>query len=147
MIGLIRALGPWSWLIAGLVLLALEMLAPGMFLLWLGLAALLVGLLSFAVDLSWQVQILAFALFSLAAVPLWRRIARSGGEDIGNAYLNRRTEALVGQVFTLEKPIVEGRGTVRIGDTVWRVTGPDMPAGGRVRVVRAEGANLSVETA
>jgi membrane protein implicated in regulation of membrane protease activity len=147
MIGVIRALGPWSWLIAGLLLLALEMLAPGMFLLWLGLAALLVGLLSFAVDLSWQAQILAFALFSIAAVPLWRRIARNDGEDIGNTYLNRRTEALVGQVFTLEKPIVEGHGTVRIGDTVWRVTGPDLPAGHRVRVVRAEGANLSVESA
>jgi inner membrane protein len=62
-------------------------------------------------------------------------------------FLNRRTEGYVGQVFTLEKPIVDGIGAVRINDTVWRVTGPDCPAGSRVRVARADGANLVVEAA
>ena len=61
--------------------------------------------------------------------------------------LNRRTEALVGRVFTLEKPIVDGVGRVRIDDTVWRVSGPDAAAGSRVEVVRADGANLTVEPA
>ena len=61
--------------------------------------------------------------------------------------LNRRTEALVGRVFTLEKPIVDGVGTVRIDDTIWRVRGPDRPAGSRVRVTQADGANLAVEPA
>ena len=70
-------LGTWNWLIFGVVLMALELLAPGVFLFWLGLAALLVGLLSFAIHPSWQMQILMFAIFAAAAVPLWRRIARS----------------------------------------------------------------------
>src|SRR5258707_6207504 len=69
-------LGTWNWLIFGIVLMALELLAPGVFLFWLGLAALLVGLLSFAINPSWQLQILMFAVFAAAAVPLWRRIAR-----------------------------------------------------------------------
>ena len=61
--------------------------------------------------------------------------------------LNRRAEALVGRVFTLEKPIVDGTGTVRIDDTIWRVHGPDRPAGSRVKVTQADGANLAVEPA
>jgi membrane protein implicated in regulation of membrane protease activity len=141
-------LGNWNWLIFGVILMALEVLAPGIFLLWLGLAALLVGLLTFVFHPSWQVEILLFAVFAIAAVPLWRRLARgnaSGSES--NPFLNRRTEALVGRVFTLEKPIIDGAGTVRIGDTVWRVAGPDTPAGTRVKIVQVSGADLTVAAA
>ena len=139
-------LGSWNWLIFGLILMALELLAPGIFLFWLGLAALLVGLLSFAISVSWQLQLLLFAVFAAAAVPLWRRLARhDAGASSSNPFLNRRADALVGRVFALEKPIVDGAGTVRIDDTVWRVAGPDTPAGSRVRIVRADGASLTVE--
>jgi hypothetical protein len=147
MIAYIAALGPWAWIIAGGLLLALELALPGAFMMWLGLAALLVGALSLAVDWSWQSQYVAFAVFTLAAVPLWRRLARKVGPPNEAPLLNRRTEALVGRVFTLERPIVDGVGTVRIDDTIWRVRGPDGPAGSRVRVVHADGANLAVEPA
>jgi membrane protein implicated in regulation of membrane protease activity len=142
------SLGTWNWLIFGIILMALELLAPGVFLFWLGLAALLVGLVSFAFNPSWQLQILMFALFAAAAVPLWRRLARSNASPSkDNPFLNRRAAALVGRVFTLEKPIIDGAGTVRIDDTVWRVAGPDTPAGSRVRIVDADGANLTVAAA
>jgi hypothetical protein len=147
MIDGLAALGNWNWLIAGLILIGVEMLAPGVFMLWLGLAAFLVGLLSFAVEMSWQLQLLAFAAFALAAVPLYRRLGRRQLEDTDQPFLNRRADALVGQVFTLEQPIVDGAGTVRVGDTVWRVAGPDTPAGNRVRIVTADGAALRVEPA
>jgi membrane protein implicated in regulation of membrane protease activity len=137
-------LGTWNWLIFGLLLMALELLAPGVFLFWLGLAALLVGLLSFVFHPSWQVQILLFAVFAAAAVPLWRRVARQKPGANPNPFLNKRSDALVGRVCTLEKPIIDGSGTVRIDDTVWRVAGPDAPAGSRVRIVRADGASLTV---
>lgn len=142
---LFASLGAWNWLILGLALMILELLAPGVFMFWLGLAALLAGLLAFAIDPSWQVQILAFAFFTIAAVPLWRRFARhrSSASD-SNPFLNKRTDALVGREFTLEKPIVEGDGTVRIDDTIWRVRGPDVPAGSRVRIVSADGVLLTV---
>src|SRR5213075_3092454 len=113
-------LGTWNWLIFGFILMALELLAPGVFLFWLGLAALLVGLLSFVIHPSWQTQLLMFAVFAVAAV---------------------------GRVFTLEKPIVDGSGTVRIDDTIWRVAGPDAPAGSRVKIVQADGASLTVAAA
>ena len=141
-------LGTWNWLIVGIILMALELIAPGVFLFWLGLAALLVGLLSFAFNPSWQVQILMFAVFAAAAVPVWRRLAGSHAAGGGNSpFLNKRADALVGRVFTLEKPIVDGAGTVRIDDTVWRVAGPDAPAGSRVRIVQADGASLTVAVA
>ncbi len=143
----IASLGPWKWVILSAILLALELAVPGAFMMWLGLAAVLVGLISFAVDWSWQAQLVAFAIFTAASVPLWRRFARKVDPQLESPYLNRRTEALVGRVFTLEKPIVDGIGTVRIDDTIWRVSGADAAAGSRVRVVRAEGANLKVEPA
>jgi membrane protein implicated in regulation of membrane protease activity len=93
-------------------------------------------------------QILMFAVFVTAAVPIWRRLARAGAAaSTDNPFLNRRAEALVGRVFTLEKPIIDGLGTVRVDDTVWRVAGPDTPAGARVRVVEAKGPNLTVAAA
>jgi membrane protein implicated in regulation of membrane protease activity len=141
-------LGTWNWLIFGFILMALEVTAPGVFLFWLGLAALLVGLLSFVLHPSWQAQLLMFAVFALAAVPIWRRLARPNGAGRDpKPFLNRRADALVGRVFTLEKPIIDGAGTVRVDDTIWRVAGPDAPAGSRVRVVQADGANLTVAAA
>jgi membrane protein implicated in regulation of membrane protease activity len=148
---MLYTLGTWNWLIFGMVLMALELLAPGVFMFWfwLGLAALLVGLLSFAINPSWQLQILMFAVFATAAVPLWRRVAlgNKAVSKSSNPFLNRRADALVGRVFTLEKPIIDGLGTVRIDDTIWRVAGPDTAAGSRVRIVQADGASLTVASA
>jgi hypothetical protein len=138
------SLGTWNWLIFGLVLMALELLAPGVFLFWLGLAAFLVGVLSFLFHPLWQMQILMFAVFAVAAVPLWRRFAHPKPNTGSNRFLNKRADGLVGRVCTLEKPIVDGIGTVRIDDTIWRVAGPDAAAGSRVKIVEADGASLTV---
>ena len=141
-------LGTWNWLVFGLLLMGLELMLPGVFLFWIGLAALLVGLLSFVFLPSWQLQLLMFAVFAAAAVPVWRRVARSNsGVSNSNPFLNKRAEAMIGRVFTLEKPIVDGAGTVRIDDTIWRVAGPDAPAGSRVKIVQADGASLTVAAA
>ncbi len=141
-------LGTWNWLIFGIILMVLEIVVPRMFLFWLGLAALLVGLLSFVIHPSWLSQILMFAVFAASAVPLWRRLLRnSRAPSKSNPFLNKRADALVGRVFTLEKPIIDGSGTIRIDDTIWRVAGPDAPAGSRVKIVQADGASLTVAAA
>ena len=141
------SLGTWNWLIFGFILMALEVFAPGVFLFWLGLAALLVGLVSFVLHPAWQMQLVMFAVFAAVAVPVWRRLARGAARPSESPFLNKRAEALLGREFTLEKPIIDGNGTVRIGDTVWRVAGPDTPAGTRVKVVQVDGANLTVAAA
>ncbi len=142
---LIASLGSWNWFILGVLLLIIEILAPGTFMLWLGLSALAVGLVSLLVDWSWQAQFIAFAVLSVAMIPLWRRLARKVEAPSDQPFLNRRAHAFVGRVFTLEKPIVDGSGTMAIDDTVWRIRGPDCPAGSRVKVMGFEGGSLLVD--
>jgi len=143
-------LGPWNWMVLGAVLLALEILAPGVFLLWLGIAAILTGTLSLQLWGTafwvWQVQVLVFLALSIASVLIGRRFfPASAKDDTDQPLLNRRDKQLVGRTAVLEEPIVEGRGRVRLGDTLWRVTGPDLPVGSRVRVADASDGELRVE--
>lgn len=147
MVSSILALGFWNWFILAAIFLTLELAAPGAFMLWLGLAALVVGLISVVIDWSWQMQLVAFGLISVALVPAWRWFASKVEAPTQSPLLNRRAEGYVGRVFALEKPIVNGTGTIRIDDTVWRVSGPDAEAGTRVRIARVEGAELIVERA
>jgi hypothetical protein len=148
MIETIASFGIWNWFIAGGILLAIELIAPGTFMLWLGLSALLVGVISLFVVWPWQAQFVTFAVFAIASIPVWWRV---GGRKVeapdDQPFLNRRAHAFVGQTYTLDKPIVNGSGGVRIGDTVWRVSGPDTPAGTRITVTRADGGTLFVQPA
>jgi membrane protein implicated in regulation of membrane protease activity len=137
--------GKWNWLILAGVFFVIELVAPGAFMLWLGLSALLVGIISLLVDWPWQYQFVAFAVFALASIPLWRRLARGVEKPGDQPFLNRRADAFIGREFTLDKPIVSGTGTVKIDDTIWRLSGPDSPGGSRVKVVRADAATLVVE--
>ena len=143
-------LGPWNWMILGAVLLALEILTPGVYLLWLGVAAILTGTLSLqfweAGFWGWQVQIVVFLALSIVSVLVGRRLfPTTGTEDTDQPLLNQRDLQLVGRTATLEEAIAEGHGRIRLGDTLWRVSGPDLPAGTRVRVVAASGGELRVE--
>ena len=144
----IEALGPWAWVVFGLVLMALELLAPGVFLMWLGLAAIVTGVCDAMFDLSWQAGGMVFAALAVVSVGLGRMLThRRSEESPDQPFLNRRGMALVGQSFTLDAPIAHGEGRLRIGDSVWRVVGADCPAGATVRVVRLDGATLVVEPA
>jgi membrane protein implicated in regulation of membrane protease activity len=138
------ALGNWNWLILGILLMGVEALVPGVFMFWLGLAALIVGILTFGVAIAWPMQIVGFALLAISMVPLWRHFAGRASEREDNQFLNRRTKGLVGQVATLETPIVDGVGTIKLGDTIWRVEGPALEAGTQVRIESADGVRLRV---
>jgi inner membrane protein len=142
----IIGLDAWAWIILGVVLIGLELAAPGVFLLWLGLAAVATGLVDGMADLSWQASTLLFAALSVVAVLVGRALSRP---DVSRetSSLNRRGAALVGRIFVLEAPISAGEGRIRVDDSSWRVTGPDQPTGASVRVVRVEGATLMVEAA
>jgi membrane protein implicated in regulation of membrane protease activity len=142
-------LSPWTWAVLGLVLAGLEAFAPGVFLLWIGLAAFACALLLVATPLSLEWLLIAFCGFTLVSVLLGRRIygTRETGGDA--PFLNRRAEALVGRETLLQSAIENGVGLARIDDTVWRVCGDEMPAGARVRIVAVarDGTMLRVEPA
>jgi membrane protein implicated in regulation of membrane protease activity len=141
------SLGVWNWFIAAAVFFAVETIAPGTFMMWLGLSALLVGIISIAIDWTWQLQFVSFAIFAVASIPLWRRFFRHSQQPADHLLLNRRNDALIGRVFTLETAITDGFGTVRVGDTIWRVSGPDRPAGSRIKVTGTDAAVLIVAPA
>jgi inner membrane protein len=139
-------LGGWAWILLGVVLMGLELLAPGMFMIWLGLAAFLTGLIVALIAPSWQIASLTFAVLSVLAVWLGRSLMRRTSKEGADApYLNQRGAALVGQTFILDAPIIRGEGRVKVADSSWRILGQDCEAGSEIRIMRAEGANLIVE--
>lgn len=144
-------LGPWTWWLLGLLLLAAELLVPGVFLVWIGIGAIGTGMLSLlfwgAPFWGWQVQILVFAALAVVAILLGRRlVSRSEGQS-DEPLLNKRGESLVGRTATLQEPMHDGRGRIRLDDTFWSVMGPDLPAGTKVRIVSSAGRDLTVEAA
>jgi inner membrane protein len=138
----------WFWLGAGLVLLTLEALLPGVFLIWLGLAALATGIITWLAPLSVTTSLVLFAVLGLASILIGRKVQSGQKTEVTDApFLNDRGKAMVGKVYALESAIVEGAGSVRIGDSVWRVTGADAAIGTHVKITGMDGSTLLVEAA
>jgi membrane protein implicated in regulation of membrane protease activity len=140
----------WHWLIFGVLLMALEVLAPAMVLMWFGFGAIVTGItLWLFPGLGFAGQILMFALVSLVSVFGWRKShfreenIRSDTPDLNNRLLSH-----IGKEYVLTDAIINGRGTIRVGDTAWRVqSDDDMPAGARVRVTGVDGVIFTVTKA
>jgi inner membrane protein len=136
----------WIWLTIGLLLAAVEILAPGFFLMWLGAAAILVGILVWLVPGTIiPMQVALFAMLSIFAVFLGKKYLNSNPIQSTDPMLNNQTAQLVGEIVTVTEAISNGRGRVKVGDGAWNVRGPDAPVGARVRITGAEGAELVVE--
>ena len=138
----------WHWWVLAAVLMAVEVFAPTTLFLWMGISAGAVGLLVLvANDIGWEIQILLFAVISVVSVVAWRQYARLHPASSDDPLLNRRAEQCVGQLFSLEEPIVNGRGRVKVDGVFWKIEGDDLEAGNRVKVVGADGVILKVEEA
>lgn len=137
---------PWFWWALALALFALEALAPGAFMLWLGFAAVAAGLVQLLLpELGLVPQWILFGVFALAAVGFgqrWR--ARNPPAESDQPLLNRRAQQLQDKVYPLETAISNGRGRIKVGDAFWAVEGEDAPVGTRVRVIAVEGMTLRV---
>ncbi|HEV7415627.1 NfeD family protein [Tianweitania sediminis] len=142
-------LGPWNWILLGMVLLAAEIVLPGVFLLWIGIAALLVGALSLQIwemaAWTWQLQTILFLVLALASAYLGSRWVRVHDTASDEPLLNQPATQLIGRTAVLGEPIRENRGRIRLGDTIWLVQGADADAGTRVKVVGTRGSELLVE--
>jgi hypothetical protein len=139
------ALQWWHWWIAALVLGIVEVLMPGAVAIWFACAAAVVGVLRLVVPMPWQLQFVLFAALSCGALVAWRRWKREHPETSALPRLNQRAAQYIGETCELAEPINDGYGKIRLGDGYWKVRGPTLPAGARVRVVAAEGALLVVE--
>jgi membrane protein implicated in regulation of membrane protease activity len=148
MMGIIEQAGPWGWVIAGLVLMGIELIAPGLFFIWLGLAAVATGVIIGLFGLGWQAASVLFAVLAIASVFGGRWVTRHKASEPQPAdALNALARDLVGKTAKLESDTADGEGRIRLNDTIWRVRGPAMVAGARVRVVALDGTVLVVEPA
>lgn len=135
----------WAWLALGLILAVAEMAVPGFFLIWLAGAALVTGLLAWAVPLSLAWQIVIFAVLALVAVFAGRRFLAANPVVSADPLLNDRGARLVGETVVVTQAIDGGSGRVRQGDGEWLAKGPDAEPGTKMRVAGHQGTTLLVE--
>ncbi|WP_240783563.1 NfeD family protein [Stenotrophobium rhamnosiphilum] len=136
----------WHWLVLGLGLLCAEMLIASEFvLLWMGVSAVVVGLLTMLLPLNWQIELVLFGVLSIVSYFTYRKFRPTIEND--KPTLNRRGHSYIGRVFELSEAIVNGMGKVHVDDSQWRVSGPDTAAGSRVRVIEVDGTTFKVELA
>ena len=139
----------YLWWIVALVLIGAEVLLPGYFLLWIGIGAAATGLVVLVAPLSMLGQAIAFVVLAfLSCAIYWYQVRpRMRRTDQSESRLNRRGEQNIGRQYVLAEAIVNGRGKARVGDGLWLVSGPDLPAGATVEVVAVEGNTLQVKPA
>jgi membrane protein implicated in regulation of membrane protease activity len=135
----------WLWLIGGVLLLILEVIAPGFFLMFLGAAAMATGLFTVLFDLGTASQLALFALYAVIAVLVGRRVYANRTADSTDPLLNDRAGRLVGKVVTVVAPVDEHNGRVRVGDGDWSARGGPAQLGERVRITGVDGNCLKVE--
>jgi membrane protein implicated in regulation of membrane protease activity len=146
MLDYLQTLSFWDWLALGTVLLILEVFGAGGYLLWIGVAAAAVGILTYIVPgMPWELQFLLFAVLSVMTAVYWWRRQRVVIRQSDQPGLNMRGQELIGRTFTVQEAITAGRGKIKVNDGVWMVIGPDAPVGSQVRVVSQDGAILKVE--
>jgi inner membrane protein len=148
MIAFLEGLKFWHWFGLGFALGILELLIPGAAMVWLGVGALVIGVLVFAIpSMPWSLQLILFVVASFAAIFAWRNYKRRSPDVSDQPALNQRGAQYVGSVYSVVEPIERGRGKIRVGDGVWNARGPDAVVGARVRVAGVDGTDLLVEKA
>ncbi len=136
----------WHWLILAVLLIILEVLAPGAFFLWLGISAGVVGLILWTMpEISWESQLLLFSVISVVSIALWLIRLRKHPTESEDGTINERSQQYVGRVFTLVEPIIDGYGKIHVDDSFWQVSGTDCEKGTKVKVTSTDGMTLKVE--
>lgn len=137
----------WHWFALALLLGILDVtIGANFFFVWCGAAAAVVALLMLVIPaMTWEYQFLVFGVGVMCSLLFWRHYLKVHAHDKPTSTLNRRSAQYVGRIFTLEAPIVNGRGKIRVDDTQWRVEGPDLETGEKVKVIGVDGVVLKVE--
>jgi inner membrane protein len=135
----------WFWLTLGVMLGAAEIAAPGFFLIWLAASAIATGVLTLILPIPIALQAVLFAVLSVVAVYAGRRWFAMNPIETSDPKLNDRGARLTGEIVTVVDAIIDGRGRVKVGDSVWNARGPNAANGTQVRVTGADGSVLLVE--
>ncbi len=132
-----------SWSALGIILMALEMLIPGVYIIWFGIAALLLSITLWLIPLAFEFQIALFALYSIGSVLVGIRVYRKGRANIDSGELNQvRGTEYIGHTLTLQEPITNGTGRIPLGDSSWGIIGENCPAGTTITIIAVTGNAL-----
>ena len=146
--GLFDNLAFWHWWVFAIILVILEVFSPGAFFMWMGVAAGVSGLALLAMpELSWQIQFIIFAVASIAAILVGRTFFNRKSANTDDPTLSQLESELTGNVYVVEKSIINGSGRIQVGESTWKALGPDCVAGASVKVIGVKGAVLLVEPA
>ena len=138
----------WHWMALGVALAAVETVVPGAFFLWLGIASIVTGLVKLIVPgMGWEGQAIVFGVCAVCSTVIWIILWRRRPIDTDKPLLNDRGERMVGLQLTLDEGMSNGEGMAKVGDTMWKIRGPDFVRGTRVKVVDVKGTVLIVDKA
>lgn len=135
----------WAWIALGLVLAVGEITIPGVFLIWMAGAAIITGVATWFLPISLPLQVLLFAVLSVAAVFTGRNWLRANPIVGADPMMNDRGGRAVGKTVLVTQVIEGGEGRVKLGDSEWIAKGPDAEPGTRMRVTAHNGSVLVVE--
>lgn len=136
----------WHWWMLAVALVIIEIFAPTFFALWLAVAAFMTGLALFLVpEIQWEYQVFLFAILSIASIVIWRHYYNKNPIATDEPSLNRRGEQYIGRVITLQEPIVDGQGKVKVDDSTWKIEGNDCSEGTKVKIISVDNVVFQVE--
>jgi membrane protein implicated in regulation of membrane protease activity len=136
----------WNWWVLALVLLVVELLAPGFFFLWMAASAFVTGgLLLLIPAIGIDLQVFIFSVLSVAAITAWKLYGKKHPIATDHPLLNKRGEQYIGRVFSLHKPIENGEGKIKVDDSIWKVHGEDCDINTKVKVIAVRGTVFDVK--
>jgi membrane protein implicated in regulation of membrane protease activity len=134
----------WHWMVLAVILAAAETMLPGAVAIWFAASAAFIGMLLIFIPIPWQLQLIGFAVLGVVAMLAYLNYRKKNPDKDEQPNLNQRGVQYVGSELVLVEAIEQGQGRARLGDGVWKVEGPELPAGARVRVTGVRGAILTV---
>jgi len=136
----------WYWWVIGFILLVLEILTPGYFFMWMAISGFITGILVFLIPAtSLNIQVLVFSVMSVMSIMVWKFYGKKHPTESDHPLLNKRGDQYIGRVFSLNEPIKNGQGKIKVDDSIWKVHGEDCTINSRVKVIAVRGTVFDVE--
>ncbi len=137
----------WHWWMAAAAFLILEMFAPGAIFLWVAVSSAVIGTALLAIpDMGWELQFLIWGVLAVISALVGRMYIRKNPIQTDQPTLNKRGEQYVGRTFTLEEPVENGTGKIKVDDSIWKIESEvDIKKGTKIKVTGLDGVIFKVE--
>lgn len=136
-----------GWMILAIILIGFEFMVPGIYFMWVGFAALLLsGITFFIPGISLAFQLLLFSVFAVGMVYAGKKYLMEKTDPSDDSTLNLRGRQYIGRTYEVAVAFKNGKGKIKVEDTLWTAIGPNsLAVGEAVKVVDIDGTRLMVE--